>query len=264
MIGGEFGRRLSAKPSLDTVLKFACFLGSLAIVLAAPVLWALAFRGNDHRPWSSRSIWIWSGLGTAAVFFIFTRGRADWVHLSFYFPLLLFFAASAVNWDTRGRASKTWAVLVLVCLGASAARWVAVWIRHPPMFERVLKADALLMKDGPLSWMNGIRNDDGTLPPALLLPQGSLLYFYWAPDPPPVALLMPPSWRVNGASEYEALATFAESRKIPFILIEKRYAQPFVAEPSALSGLLHSRYKPFKEWPTVVVFRRVEDAAAAN
>jgi hypothetical protein len=249
---------------VDTVLKFACFLGSLAIVLAAPVLWAAALGREIHKPWSSRRLWILSGLGTAAVFLIYTRGRADWVHLSFYFPLLLFFAASAANWGSKGWASKAWAVLVLVCLATSAARWVAVWTRHPPLLEQVLKADALYVKDGPPSWMNGIRNADGTLPPALLLPQGSLLYFYWAPDPPPVALLMPPSWRVNGASEYEALATFAEFRRIPYILMEKRYAQPFLGEPCALSQLLHSRYKPFKEGPSVVIFRRVDDAEAAN
>ncbi len=264
MIGREFWARLGAGPSLDVVLKLASFVGSLAIVLSAPLLLAAALARDIRKPWTARRLWIWSALGTAATFLIYSRGRADWVHLSFFFPLFLVFAASAVEWSLPGRAARAWTVMVLVCLGVSTIRWAAVWTHHPPLLERVLKTDALFVKDGPPSLIEGLRNDDGETPPALYLPNGSLLYFYWAPEPPPIALIMPPSSHVNAPAEYATLSAFARTHQIPYILIERRYAGAFLSEPSPLRDLLRTHYVPFREEASMIFFRRVADASAAK
>jgi len=264
MIFGEFSERIRATPSLGNLLKFATFLCSLALVLAAPILLIATLFRDAKKPWSSRRMWAWCALGVTCALLIYTRGRADWVHLSFFFPLFLFFAASAAGWSNRGRMSKVWTALVLICLGVSAVRWMAVWIHHPPLLERVLEADALFVTDGPPSLMASLRGADGSLPPVLFLPQGNLLYFYWAPDPPPVALLMPPSSQVNAPSEYASLAAFAESHRIPYILIERRYARSFASEPSPVRDLLQTRYEPFREEASVVYFRRIADAPAVK
>ncbi len=264
MISREFGARIEAGFSLDVVLKLASFISSLAIVLAAPLLLAAALARSLGKPWTSRRLWIWGALGTAATFLIYSRGRADWVHLSFFFPLFLVFAACAVEWSTPGRAARAWTVLVLVCLGASTMRWAAVWVHHPPLLERVLRTDALFVKDGPPSLIEGLRTADGVKPPALYLPAGSLLYFYWAPEPPPITLLMPPSAHVNAPAEYASLSAFAATHQIPYILIERRYASEFLSEPSPMRDLLRTHYVPFKEEASVVFFRRVPDASAAQ
>ncbi len=264
MIGREFWARLGADFSLDVVLKLASFVGSLAVVLSAPLLLAEALARDIRKPWTARRLWIWSALGTAATFLIYSRGRADWVHLSFFFPLFLVFAASAVEWSSPGRAARAWTGMVLVCLGVSTIRWASVWTHHPPLLERVLKTDALFVKDGPPSVIEGIRHADGAKPAVLCLPQGSPIYFYWAPDPPPVSLLMPPSSHYNAPWEYKSLTSFAESHKVPYILIEKRYVQHFLSEPSLIRDLLREHYLPFKEEASMIFFRRVADASAAK
>lgn len=264
MIGREFWARLGAGPSLDVVLKLASFVGSLAIVLAAPLLLAAALASDIRKPWTARRLWIWSALGTAATFLIYSRGRADWVHLSFFFPLFLVFAASAVEWSSPGRAARAWTGMVLVCLGVSALRWAVIWVHHPPVLSRVLKADALFVKDGPPSIVATLRNPDGSLPAALDLPNGSLLYFYWAPDPPPVSLIMPPASHVNAPAEYATLSAFARTHQIPYILIERRYASAFLTQPSPLRDLIRKHYAPYQENTSVMVFRRVADATAAK
>jgi hypothetical protein len=107
----------------------------------------------------------------------------------------------------------------------------------------------------------GVR--EGNLPVLYLARDGSTLYFYWAPVPPPMDWVLPPSARYNSPWEYEVLAAFARERRVRYIVLRREEAAAFREEPSPVATLLAEEYRFLSDTPYGVVFERNVDGPSA-
>jgi len=228
-----------------------------AAALCAPALspeWISPARRPTGR-------WILSTVGFFLVFTIYLKGRADWTHLCVWTPLLLLLFVKAVDWrGERWRPSffKAWVVVVLVI---AFLRWPAVWFDSPPAIDGIIIIDAEVQEHSLPKLVDVIPGARAKKASVLYLGKaGSTLYFYWAPHPPPMDWIMPPSARYNAFWEYRMLSNFAVRYRVPYIVVPGKQMSAFLDQPSPLSALLKGRYKPFMTTRWGNVMKRKEDA----
>lgn len=239
-------------PALSLSLAYALPLLALASVAASG-----AWVSPDARP---ARPWLFSAGGLVLVGLAYLGGRQDWTHVLFWIPLLVPLALHNVAWDRerwRPAACKAWILLVFAM---ACVRWPALWIETPPRIGEILGVDELVRSRSVpalLPRLPGVLDHD--LPVLYLSMHGSSLYFYWAPLPPPVDWLQPPSMRYNAPEDYERIARFAQEHRIPYILVSENEYRKFAEEPSAVAELLRTRYRPYQKSPWGIVLVRKAD-----
>lgn len=233
------------------------FIVALMVPLSAVFLPAFSpdWFSPEGRKASAR--WITSSWGLFLVFAIYLRGRADWTHLCLWTPVLLLMTVRIIDWDSekiRPALFKAWLVGVLII---SSIRWPMVWVKEPPVIHKVMEVDAIYVRHGLPAILNEIPGAKERGEPIIYLGKaGSALYFYWAPIPPPLDWIMPPSSRYNSRWEYGMLSDFARKNRVPWIVIPVKYHKAFTEEPSAVSSLLKSDYTLFKQTGLSVIYKR--------
>lgn len=220
----------------------------LLLVTLSPV-WVQGFQAVPKR-------WVWAMLGLLLLVLVYLGGRSDWTHLAILAPLFIALAAFDIDWKLekfRPGLFKVWIVLALV---VAAVRWPVSWVRNPPLLSHVATADYQYQRhfvDPLLARLPGVKHEQL---PVLHLPNGASLYFYYAPDPPPLDWVMPPSSRCDAPWEYTKFAAFANSHNVPYIVINRSYARDFFRQSSAISRLLKDQYTPYRETPLGMIFKR--------
>ena len=245
-------------------------LAPLALLSLCMALPALALLLPGFSPvWTGgrregRGEWLVGAGGILLAFLLYVNGRGDWTHLVMISPLLLLFTARSLDWTSerwRPGAMKAWIAAALVL---AAVRWPAYWIQRPPILSQVAAVDARLVRESVpavLGRLPGVL--EKKLPVLYLSSQGSALYLYWAPVPPPVDWLMPPSSRYNAPWEYAMAARFAQEHRVPYILISANQHAAFLTDPSPVRDLLKDHYRPYLDTPWGKVLERIPDGAPA-
>ncbi len=231
-------------------------LTAYSLPLLALIMPALSrdWRLGKRRP--SRQ-WILTSTGIFLIFALYLKGRSDWTHMVFLTPMLLLLVVQAIDWERerlRPRLVKVWLV---VALAISLARWPMLWVHSPPLLQRVADTDKIMRRRGVAAVVDllpGVKKN--RLPVLYLGKAGSALYFYWAPDPPPLDWIMPPYARYNAPWEYLTLADFARKHHVPYIVIARGEYNAFTKEPSAISDLLNKSYTKLKDSPWGVIMKR--------
>jgi hypothetical protein len=193
---------------------------------------------------------------------VYAAGRVDWQHLAYVLPVALYLLVREVDWRrerVRPALLRAWAVA-----GTAAGVllfWGVRWKDTPPSISAVMAVDADLLKSGvPILADLLPRARQEGLPILYLAEGGSALYFYWAPSPPPVDWLQPPSSRYNSPREYAAVARFAEEHEVPYVVTTAAYAEEFVRIGSPIGALLTKHYRQAMETPWGIAFERVRTA----
>jgi len=232
------------------------FLFGLALPFAG--LLSLAFSPAWLYPGSSpSSTYLRHLLRFLLVLWFYLSGRPDWVHLVFYLPLFLICAVTEINWRRETWRPTAAKALVLLLTGWALVRWPVHWIQDPPLVSRVLQADARFTRQAPVGILKALPDVTRGRLQVVYLPYGSSLYFYWAPDPPPVDWVMAPSLKHDGPEQFEKLASFLKEHAVPYVLIREDQADKFLYDPSPVSDVLQRSYKPERSTPWGILFRRL-------
>lgn len=235
-----------------------------ALVVPAAALFAPAFSPE----WVSASgrttgRWIISTFGFFLIITIYLNGRADWTHLCLWTPLLLLLLVKAIDWRGerwRPRFFKTWVAVVLLI---ACVRWPAVWFDSPPAIHGIIAIDAEVQEHSLPKLVDVIPEARAKKASILYLGKaGSTLYFYWAPHPPPMDWIMPPSARYNSFREYRRLSGFARLCRVPYIVVPGKQISAFMNQPSPISALLKGSYEPYMKTRWGIVLKRRENIGA--
>jgi hypothetical protein len=239
----------------------------LLLLSAAYALPPLALATASWSPaWTSAArvpdrAWAFSTAGLGLVALAYLAGREDWTHLVFWVPLILVLSGHGLDWASESlqpRLFKGWILLTLVL---TAISWATVWAVKPPDPGRIGQADRdFVSKSLPAVLGELPRATEKGLPVLYLSRHGSGLYFYWAPVPPPLDWVEPPSMRYNAPWEYALVARFAVEHEVPYIVTPESNLRPFLDEPSAVATLLRTRYRYFKKTPWGVILERTPHA----
>jgi len=263
-VASEFARRWPAGGGFTGTMGFVSFLCALLVALWAPVslamspAWATGTADNQ-----ARRRWTYGILGLLATLAAFLGGRAEWVHLTLFIPLLLVLCAREVDWKREHLRPLLFKGLLSVCLAACALRWIGVWVQKPPLLADILRVDTLVVENSVPSILAALPRVDGRLPSVVFLPHGADLYFYWAPIPPPVDWVEPPSFRYNAPGDYAALASFLVRERIPFVLVQANTEAMFLGQVSPLQSVLSSAYRPVRRDRLGLLLERKPDVPAA-
>ena len=262
-IAQEFSSRSPSR--MADLPVFASFLVTLGAACWAPV--SLAFSPKWTSPADGDGAWrrwLFSLLAWSATTAVFLGGRAEWVHLTMFVTVMVASAFFEISWTTERVRPVVFKILVSVGLAVSASLWIGVWSRRPPLLSDIAGVDALVAKNSVPSILRELPSVNGRPPAVVFLPHGADLYFFWAPEPPPVDWVDPPSFKYNAPWEFEALASFLERRPIPYVLIQGDFAAMFLGEPSPIQRVLRERYRPLRKTPLGLVLERVPHAAPTS
>ena len=246
--------------SLPGFLSLLTFLSALLL----PALGLLSFGLSPALTRSAmtrRRLLFKAAAGYFLVLAAYLLGRPDWVHLVLFLPLLMLFPVQETDWTSERVRPALWKTVALLLTLWACARWPLHWATTPPLVQRVLRADAQLEQNGPAAVLASLPDVTSNQLPVVYLPYGSSLYFFWAPAPPPLDWVMPPSSKYNAPRDFEILASFLEERAVPYVLIRESQAEMFLKEPSPLSDVLRRSYQPERTTPWGVLFRRISYSA---
>ena len=210
----------------------------LAMIMPAGSLLTVGFAAYHKRERIG-----WLRVAQAAwLLALLLAGRAGWVHLALWCPFALLLAVESAQREGLPEwvplAWTSWAgAAFFLCLLA----WVPYWFQKPPAISGPSGADRWLAEKGPPAVV-ALLPGAVSRPPILSLPYGSSLYFQYAPDPPPLDWVMPPSSKFNPQDDYEMLANWCTQKKVPFVLIHPNFVQPFLEDPSPLKDVLNRDY----------------------
>ncbi len=239
---------------------FATFLASLSLGLWPVVSVAASPAWTSPETRAAARRWAFSAGGLLLAWAVFLRGRSEWVHFTLFIPVMLVLAALEIDWSTERVRPRVMKGLVAAGLAVAFLRWGGVWLGRPPLLSDILSVDDLVKSGSVPSVLRLLPSREGTLPPVVFLPHGADLYFYWAPEPPPVDWVEPPTFKYNAPGDFEALAAFMERRRVPFVLIQGDFAAMFLDEPSPVQRVLLERYRPSRRTPLGLILERVPDA----
>lgn len=244
-------------------LDLMTFVFALALPFAG--LLSLAFSPAWILPAPSPSpTYLRRALGFVLVLWFYLSGRPDWVHLVLYLPLFLICAVTEIDWRKETWRPTVAKAFVLLLTGWALARWPAHWIQDPPLVNRVLQADMRFARQAPVGVLQALPDVTRDRLPVVYLPYGSSLYFYWAPDPPPVDWMMAPSLKHDAPEQFEKLASFLKEHAVPYVLIREDQADRFLYDPSPVSDVLQRFYKAERKTPWGTLFKRVSSSAPAG
>ena len=264
-VGSELARRWPPSGEFNGIMGSASFLCALLAALWAPVSLALSPAwtdgGTDHKPLCR---WASGLLGLLATAVVFLGGRAEWVHLTLFIPLLVVLSAREVNWNRERFRPFLFKGLLSICLTVCAFRWMAFWAQSPPLMMDILRVDTLVRENSVPSILADLPRVDGQPPPVVFLPHGADLYFYWAPIPPPLDWVEPPSFKYNAPGDYAALAVFLMRERIPFVLVQANTEDMFLGQASPLQSVLSSAYRPVRRGRLGLLLERKPDAPATR
>ena len=244
----------AAIPSLLT------FLAALLL----PVLGLLSLGLSPALRKRARAHWhplLRATAGYLLVFTTYVMGRADWMHLVLFLPLLMLIPVQEIDWTQERLRPALWKTVVLLLTVWACVRWPLHWAASPPLVQSVLRADAQLAQNGPAAVLASLPDVTSKQLPVVYLPYGSSLYFFWAPVPPPMDWVMPPSFKYNAPQDFELFAAFLERRAVPYVLIRTSQAEMFLTEPSPVSDVLRRSYKLERTTPWGILFKRLSYTA---
>ena len=150
-----------------------------------------------------------------------------------------------------------WSLLLFV---ASLLFWANLWFRAPPRLMDVMETDSWYSRGGPAR-LAEVLPDWASRPPVVSLPYGSTIYFYYAPDPPPLDWVMPMSGGWSAPWELRLIADFCTDRKTPYVFITRGFEYQFVTEPSPIQEILVRDYAPFAESNLGLILKRKDHSA---
>lgn len=231
-------------------------VGGLLIAVSVPFMATassvLLWRRGARGPRASFAL-----LGAALLWLLFATGRTDQVHLFFLAPVFLYLGVQHVDWHGHGRAVlvvRLWLVLAAVAM----LQWPVSWIGQPPSVEAVRAVDAGWRERGVptlISRLPGVQQNQS--PVVFLSHGGSSLYLFWAPLPPPVDWLFPPSSLLNSPEEYRALADFADAHAVPYVVVPIEVEARWLRDASPIRELLTERYRRAFETSWGVAYCRI-------
>ena len=252
--------RVPEKLAGPGTLDLMTFLFAIALPFAG--LLSLAFSPAWVLPAPSpSSTYLRHVVGFVLVLWIYLSGRPDWVHLVLYLPLFLATAVTEIDWRRETWRPTVAKAFALLLTGWALVRWPAHWIQDPPLVYRVLQADTRFARQAPVGILQALPDVTRDKLQVVYLPYGSSLYFYWAPDPPPVDWVMAPSLTHDGPEQFEKLASFLKKHAVPYVLIRDDQADKFLYDPSPISDVLRRSYKPERTTPWGVLFKRISYSA---
>jgi hypothetical protein len=261
-IGNLLADRFPTSLSLHAIAPFV----NLVLALSLPLLCLLLLAFSPawlERDGGDRKTWSWTFAGALVTLALFLKGRPDWTHLIFFTPILFVLCFQEVDFSKerlRPALLKTW---LGVALAVAVLHWPLYWVKAPPLVTHVLETDAYFAQAGPPGILRSLPELRLRRAAILYLPHGSSLYFDWAPVPPPLDWVMPPSSRSDAPWEYQTLADFTSLHEIPYILIAPGYVRAFTEEPSDLSNLIRTHYRFDRNTPWGTLFERMPDEPAA-
>lgn len=258
-VGETFGRTLpfSAHPTEILVFLASCATGALVVAPLASLAWSPRWLRARRRP--SR-IWAWIAACMLVMGALYLSGRPDWTHLVFWSPIALFLAAREINWKHERLRPRIAAVVIVIVASVGAFRWALTWTSAPPLLSGALDVDREVMAHSYPLVVRMVPRIAKELAPVLCLPDGASLYFYWAPLPPPVDLILPVSDRANAPLDYGYFVAFARRERIPYILIRHSQTAAFLSEPSSIATLLRQDYHLAAALPLGDLFERNDHA----
>jgi hypothetical protein len=236
----------------------ACAAGMLIaaplISLAFSPVWLRARRLPGKR-------WVWAVSAVVVIGFLYLRGRPDWTHLVLWAPIAALVAVCEIDW-----ARERWRPRIAVCIIAGmaavgAARWIATCVHVPPLVKNVLAVDRQVEEHSYPLILRMVPTIPKHHSPVLCLPDGGTLYFFWAPIPPPVDMILPVSERANAPLDYGLFVAFAQKYDIPYILIRRSKVRQFLNQPSPISILLNKNYHLARSLPIGDLFERNDNAS---
>ncbi|MGC8762811.1 MAG: hypothetical protein ACP5VN_04165 [Acidobacteriota bacterium] len=241
-LASEVASRVAGKPPLEAVAGLLPLAGLL--LLAGWAFSSVVFS----RPWTSAGErfprrWAASFAALLAALFLFLAGRPDWMHFAFSVP---FFVASALSARRPGKAaapSRPLKGLLLFLLLLALLRWPSALRSRPPLLADLLSVDGKVQAHSTPRILTERPDIAAAGKAVVCLPQGATLYLYWAPVPPPLDWVQPPSQRANAPWEFALLSAFLEEHGIPLVLIRREYVPGFLDEPSPLARVLREQYR---------------------
>jgi hypothetical protein len=223
----------------------------LVFLLALSPRWRRRERGD-----SPEAIAAATALVASLAFFLV--GRRDWVHAALFLPFCLVAVVREIAWQEERARPVVLRAYAALGLAFATVFWVPTWAREKPTLSRVLAIDALYEQQGPMQLVKALDPRGEKAPAIVYLSEGSPLYFFWAPSPPPIDRLLPPSAGYNAPWEYEWLASFLEAEQIPYVFMGASHGTAYVDEPSALAIELRAHYRPVGEWRGGTVLGRID------
>jgi hypothetical protein len=259
----ELQNRWPGSWSWAQIVGFSTFLCALGLGLLPVVSMASSPSWTAPQTGPPLKRWAFSSAGLLCTWAVFLRGRAEWVHFTLFIPVMLVLALLEMDWTAERVRPGVTKGIVLAALAAAGLRWSGIWLERPPLLGDILRVDALVKAGSVPSVLGMLPARGASPPPVVFLPHGADLYFYWAPDPPPVDWVEPPSFKYNAPGDFEALASFLERRRIRFVLIQGDFAAMFLDQPSPIQRVLSERYRPVQRTPLGLILERAPDAPTA-
>lgn len=238
-------------------------------MLLIALLAALLLRGfRAPAGVAGRAQWRrWAGALAGAVMTVGVclTGRPDWTHLILAVPPLLYLSLSVVHWSQDAVARRSLQAVIGLALVLLVGRWTLHWTHEPPSLAAVVAVDQAFRNSSVPSVLGELPDGPHAAGPIVYLSHGgSGLYFYHAPEPPPVDWLLPASHHANSPMEFERMAHFMAARRVPYVLIPESYAQAFLADSSALRDILRTRYEPASRTSWGLLLRRSDERSLAD
>lgn len=255
-LASEVASRVQGKPLLEAA---AGLLPAAALLLLAS--WAI-LSVLCSRQWACPGHrlprrWAASLAALLAALFLFLTGRPDWTHFAFSVP---FFVASALAArrpeDSPGPSPVLRGLLVFLLLVA-LLRWPGALRQRPPLLGDLLSVDEKVQAHSTPRILAARPDIVAEKRAVVCLPRGATLYLYWAPVPPPLDWVQPPSQKANAPWEYALLAAFLEEHRIPLVLIRRETVGGYLDEPSPLGRLLKEHYRPAGSFDVGELYERI-------
>jgi hypothetical protein len=214
-------------------LLFVTAIPSVATV-ASILLWRRGLRG-PHATFAL--------LGFVILWFVFSLGRPDQVHLVFLAPVFVYLLVQHLDWQSHRWSvffMRVWLALAVILM----LRWPVHWLDALPSVSAVRSVDARWRARGLPTLVAELPGASANRLPVLYLSHiGSGLYFYWSPLPPPVDWLYPPTLRYNSPQEFQLIADFAEQHEVPYVVLPFQSVELWMRDASPIRDVLRAHYQ---------------------
>lgn len=230
-------------------------LGRILILFAGAVLLAAAFGVVVYRLLLRRGAGEAVALASALlVLWVFSRGRNDWIHLTYFLPFLLaLLVEQALAEPRRAGPRSVMQIVQLGCVGAGLVLLLHAWrIGIGPSEGFRIDAPPRLQSARLLSLVPGEHRRE----PALGLPfNGMVSFFHDAPAAPYDWVLLP-NERYHRDVDYERIVAWMERHPPALVLLQLPMGVGFLSQPSPLRRKLVADYEIIGPYDGHVVLTR--------